>query len=362
VDVDLFAPNASPTARPAWQVIDAARRQYVTGELLLDTSPPTRVYFRDGQVYFAERTTDGGLGVRLLVEGVITREQMHKGTLHVSGVEHLGRLFERDTTIDRDAVQLCVELMTDDVLTSVADEIVHDVRMVMYKRHASGIDRWLPTRVEVITHVVSAVGYTDPDLTVTPGQPPRPTAHLSPGPLDEQPVVTSTAPARPTAVDPPVVVTVVEPAPVAAPVAEVVAPSAQVVVPLADPIVEPTSASADTDHAPAPTPAPTAAPTLHSVVPPSATYAFAPMSASDMPTGILPIIDPVLDIDHGAPSGTVPVVHTSHIADDPTDDDSTDDSISLAPEAMHAIMSTGIADEVAEAVRRALAAIDSSPL
>jgi hypothetical protein len=360
VDVDLFAPNASPTARPAWQVIDAARRQYVTGELLLDTSPPTRVYFRDGQVYFAERTTDGGLGVRLLVEGVITREQMHKGTLHVSGVEHLGRLFERDTTIDRDAVQLCVELMTDDVLTSVADEIVHDVRMVMYKRHASGIDRWLPTRVEVITHVVSAVDYADPDLTVTPGQPPRPTAHLSPGPLDEQPVVATTAPPRRPTVDTTAAAPIVEPTPVATPVAEAVARPAPAVVPLANPVVEPLATPVDTGAAPAP------APTLSSVVPPSATYAFAPMSASDMPTGILPIIDPVLDIDHSAPSGAVPVVHGSHTADSPDQtaaaDASAADEINLAPEAMHAIMSTGIADEVAEAVRRALAAIDSSPL
>jgi hypothetical protein len=357
VDVDLFAPNASPTPRPAWQVIDAARRQYVTGELLLDTSPPTRVYLRDGQVYFAERTTDGGLGVRLLVEGVITREQMHKGTLHVSGVEHLGRLFERDTTIDQDAVQLCVELMVDDVLTSVADDIVQDVRMVMYKRHPSGIDRWLPTRVEVITHVVSAVDYADPELSVTSGQPPRPNAHLSPGPLDEQPIIAATPPVA-------AVVPAAEPAsePARQPITE----------PITEPVAETTAAPVAMVESIQLAAPPPVAPLAHiapvapmpSVVPPSPTYAFAPMSASDMPTGILPIIDPVLDVDPGSPSGVIPVVHTSHTVDDtpeaPTE--SPDDEIALAPEAMHAIMSTGIADEVAEAVRRALAAIDSSPL
>jgi hypothetical protein len=58
-------------------------------------------------------------------------------------------------------------------------------------------------------------------------------------------------------------------------------------------------------------------------------------------------------LDGSAPSsgitGQIPVV--------PADDD----TISLAPEAMHAIMTSGIADEVAEAVRRALAAIDAAP-
>ncbi|MEI8239276.1 MAG: hypothetical protein WCI22_07625 [Actinomycetota bacterium] len=307
MDADLFAPNASLSPRPAWQVIDAARRQYVTGELLLDTNPPARIYLRDGQVYFAERTTDGALGVRLLVEGVITREQMHKGTVQVSGVEHIGRLFERDTGVDRDAVHLCVELMTDDVLTSVAEEMVHHVRMAMYKRHPSGIDRWLPTRVEVITHVVSSPQYADPDVTITAGEPPRPTIHLSPGPLDEQSAEMTTP--QTVAAPPPVV---------------------------AGPVVAEVPAR--------PAPAPTMAP-LASVVPPSAQYMFQSVQASDMPTGILPVVDPMLD-GHPAPAGDIAAA---------------DNGISLAPEAMHAIMSTGIADEVAEAVRRALAAIDASP-
>ena len=116
---DLFANEGGFTPRPAWQVIEAARRQMLTGELSLATTPTTHVYLRDGQVYFAERSTDGGLGVRLLVEGVITRQQIGKGALLVSGVEHLGRMFQRDATIDRQSVELCVELMTDDVLTSI---------------------------------------------------------------------------------------------------------------------------------------------------------------------------------------------------------------------------------------------------
>ncbi|MDO9176448.1 MAG: hypothetical protein Q7V62_16700, partial [Actinomycetota bacterium] len=124
VRADLFPDEGEFSPRPAWQVIEAARRQLLTGELTLATTPATHVYLRDGQVYFAERSTDGGLGVRLLVEGVITRQQMGKGALLVSGVEHLGRMFQRDTTIDRQSVELCVELMTDDVLTSVANDVI----------------------------------------------------------------------------------------------------------------------------------------------------------------------------------------------------------------------------------------------
>ena len=60
---------ASPSEVTAcWQVIEAARRQGLTGELSLATAPTTIVYLRDGEVYFAERSTDSGLGVRLLAD------------------------------------------------------------------------------------------------------------------------------------------------------------------------------------------------------------------------------------------------------------------------------------------------------
>ena len=145
MQVDLFD-GEPPASRPSWRVIEAARMRHLTGELALPSSPPTNVYLINGEVYFAERTTDGGIGVRLLVEGVITRKQMSKGSVMVSGAEHLGRLFERDESIDRHAVELCVELMTDDVLTSVSKEMVDGYTMTLYKRHTSGIDRWLPNQ------------------------------------------------------------------------------------------------------------------------------------------------------------------------------------------------------------------------
>ncbi|HAP76339.1 MAG TPA: hypothetical protein DCR14_09675, partial [Acidimicrobiaceae bacterium] len=171
MNVDLFGDGGAAVPRPAWQVIDAARHQFLTGELTLPTTPPTNVYLRDGQVYFAERTTDGGLGVRLLVEGVITRAQLQKGSLLVSGTEHLGRLFDRDDSVERGPVELCVELMTDDVLMHVADEVVTDYRLTMYRRHPSGVDRWMPRTVEVVSRLVERPEHAEPGAEVLPATP-----------------------------------------------------------------------------------------------------------------------------------------------------------------------------------------------
>ncbi|MBK8334193.1 MAG: hypothetical protein KAY11_20975 [Ilumatobacteraceae bacterium] len=292
---DLFADETGFTPRPAWQVIEAARRQMLTGELSLATAPTTHVYLRDGQVYFAERTTDGGLGVRLLVEGVITRQQMGKGALLVSGVEHLGRMFQRDSTIDRQSVELCVELMTDDVLTTVANDVIERYTMTMYKRHPNGIDRWLPNRVEVVTRIVEGSHLADPATTPIP-------APAAAAPAAS--VVAPAAPARPT---PPIAA--------AAPL-EAATPAATVT--------------------PVDDPAPVAA-----VEPPAAAE---PVAAAEPAHDDLPEVEASEE-------------HAFSAAAASADDDS---SIRLAQSAMDAIMSTAIADEVADAVRRALEAIDAA--
>ncbi|MEQ1698566.1 MAG: hypothetical protein ABMA25_00565 [Ilumatobacteraceae bacterium] len=368
--VDLFAQErAAFSPRPAWQVIEAARRQVLTGELVLATTPATHVYLRDGQIYFAERSTDGGLGVRLLVEGVITRQQMGKGALLVSGVEHLGRMFQRDTTIDRQSVELCVELMTDDVLTSIANDVIEHYVMTMYKRHASGIDRWLPNRVEIITHIVEGSHLAEPGAEITPGNGPR--LH----------VVESLAPMAPVVTLTPRATTV---APVAAPDAPVVA-----------------APPAAADPAPAAGPAPAAAPAPAASTPPTATTApvlatpaaplapAAPVDESSLLSALLtpPTAAPSvslgawqpMNVDQllaGAPTtsapsigsslaaaaaaglldNTAPLTAEAILAEQP----SNGSGISLAQSAVDAIMSTAIADEVAEAVRRALAAIDAA--
>ena len=174
-DANLFPDEAVFTPRPAWQVIEAARRQYLTGELTLPTTPATKIYMRDGHVYFAERSTDGTLPIRLMMEGVITREQMQRGTVIVNGIEHVGRMFDADPTIDRASVELCTELFTDDVMIDAANTIVDGYEMALYRRHPSGIDRWYPHSVPVSGR------HSEPEAT----------------PLDPHPSAQGASPAKP---------------------------------------------------------------------------------------------------------------------------------------------------------------------
>jgi hypothetical protein len=318
VHADLFAKEGGFTPRPAWQVIEAARRQLLTGELSLATTPTTHVYLRDGQIYFAERTTDGGLGVRLLVEGVITRQQMGKGALLVSGVEHLGRMFQRDTTIDQQSVELCVELMTDDVLTAVANDVIDHYTMTMYKRHPNGIDRWLPTRIEVITHIVDGAHLAEPDAEISDGPVPRrrtdavAAAASAPAAVVQQPPAPS-----PALVDPPAG----EAAPVEVPVI-VEAPA------VAAPVIVEAPAVAAPVIAPAPI---------------TATPSIGGSLAAAAAAGLL---------DTPAPMNAEAL-----FADPPLP---TEPAITLAQSAVDLMVSCTIADEVAEAVRRALAAVDAA--
>ncbi|MEO6157662.1 MAG: hypothetical protein ABIQ39_08515, partial [Ilumatobacteraceae bacterium] len=142
-DINLF-PSEPAGSHAGWEVVEAARHYRLTCELELDTTPPARIYMRNGEVYFAERTTDGGLAVRLLSEGLLRREQIQRGTIVVGGVEHLGQLFERDPSVDRGPVELCVEMFTDEVLTAIATDTIDSYRVRMYRRHPSGVDRWNP--------------------------------------------------------------------------------------------------------------------------------------------------------------------------------------------------------------------------
>ena len=320
---DLFANEGNFTPRPSWQVIEAARRQMLTGELSLATTPATRLYLRDGQVYFAERSTDGGLGVRLLVEGVITRQQMGKGALLVSGVEHLGRIFQRDASIDRQSVELCVELMTDDVLVSVANDVIDHYTMTMYKRHQNGIDRWLPNRVEVITHIVAAPSLAEPDAVITPGDGPH---------------VNTVDPLAPVAVAKAIVP---EPAPPA------VAPAAPV--------------------AAKPQPEPLVAELSHALSPEE------PSSTVSSPTDIAAQEFAVLTIKSPSPPGPrysmspwEPITAEQLLTAPPRPSTQSNGSADTSPDksadmsAVAANMSMTIADEVAQAVRRALSAIDAA--
>ncbi|MEQ1874549.1 MAG: hypothetical protein ABL953_12545 [Ilumatobacteraceae bacterium] len=335
--MDLFN-GEPPASRPAWRVIEAARNQHLTGELALPSNPPTNVYLINGEVYFAERTTDGGIGVRLLVEGVITRKQMSKGSVMVSGSEHLGRLFERDESIDRHAVELCVELMTDDVLTSVSKETVDSYVMTLYKRHPSGIDRWLPNQ-----STADAPAVTEDQRTAAFSD------------IQSQPLLNGSVNDE-SLKDEPVVKPVVQPT--VQPVVPALVVPAVVVPALVVPAVTVPEPAAPAPVVPAPVAAAPIAPP--SVAPAPAPAPFVPAPAAETPElALVRTPEVVARVPERLELDAWPEAPTES-AGTPTRMAQSSDSYPAQPTASAESAPAGsIADEVADAVRRALAAIDS---
>lgn len=126
----------------AWRLVDAARLQRFSGALVLHLEPRVTVYFRDGRIYYAERSNDRDVSTRLIAEGLLTEAQAVAGTIRLRGVEHLGQLFERAEGIDRGAIEFCVEQFTDELLMAIAHRAVADYDVLPYVRQRSGIDRW----------------------------------------------------------------------------------------------------------------------------------------------------------------------------------------------------------------------------
>jgi hypothetical protein len=300
-DTNLFPDEASFTPRPAWQVIEAARRRYLTGELALPTNPATRIFLRDGMVYFAERSSDGTLPVRLMMEGVITREQMQRGTVIVNGIEHVGRMFDADPTIDRSSVELCAELFTEDVMVSVANTTISSYELHLYRRHSSGIDRWYP-------HSVPAATKSSESQAAEQGPAPGPKARAA----ETSPV--AKAPAKPKPQPD------TQTASSTGPRNSLTGPPITQAVPVTRPVTTTATTSATTT--PPPPPITQAVPVTHS----------APVTTQ------VPVTMP-------APTAQIPV----------TESTLTSTSTSTSTAASDEVDTNAIADEVAEAIRRAFA-------
>ncbi len=154
---------AADEPRPGWAALDAARELAFTGEIVFSAEPDVRVYVDNGVAYFAERADDPSLGRRLLDAGVVDAAQLDKGTVRVGDVEHLGRLFDRDPSVDRDAVMVMTEAATDARLTELANTIVSATTATAYRHHESGVHRWFvaPTTGTRTTRPVSDVAQLD---------------------------------------------------------------------------------------------------------------------------------------------------------------------------------------------------------
>jgi hypothetical protein len=134
--------------QPGWMTLDEARQRAFTGEVVFEGDPDVLVYLDNGVVYYAERTSDASLGRRLLDAGVVDRIQLERGTVRVGDVEHLGRLFDREASIDRDAVLVVTETSTEDLITELANHTVTTVRVTAYRHHPSGVHRWFVEQLD----------------------------------------------------------------------------------------------------------------------------------------------------------------------------------------------------------------------
>ena len=128
--------------QPGWRVLDTARTQQFTGEITFPTQPSISVYFDSGVAYHAVRAGDPSLCASLIDAGVVEPAQVERGVVRVGNVENLGRLFDRDLSIDRDAVMVVLELATDDVVTDIANTVSGPFTLTAYRHHVSGVHRW----------------------------------------------------------------------------------------------------------------------------------------------------------------------------------------------------------------------------
>ena len=128
--------------RPGWVVLDAARDHRFTGELVFDVDPEVRVYLDRGTIYLAERSTDPSLGARLVEAGALNADQLEHGSMRIGDAEHLGRLFDRVPSVDRQTALVVTEMMNDTCISWLARQQVRNVQSTPYRHHPAGIHRW----------------------------------------------------------------------------------------------------------------------------------------------------------------------------------------------------------------------------
>lgn len=128
--------------RPGWVVLDAVRERRFTGEVVFETTPVVSVYADRGRIYLAERASDPSLGARLVDAGALNATQLEHGAMRIGDGEHLGRLFERVPSVDRQKVIVTAELMTEECVGWLARQRISDVEVTPYRHHPSGAHRW----------------------------------------------------------------------------------------------------------------------------------------------------------------------------------------------------------------------------
>ncbi len=156
-----------PGPRPVWAVLDAVRERRFTGEVTLHLSPHVRVYVTSGRIHLVERETDPSVEQRLLTQQLITPDELERGVVGVAGIRHLGRLFDRVPGLDRDAIELSIDLHAEQAVSEIADLIVDHITVTSYRFHPSGLHHWWTDAraVEVEPAAITAAEITAAEIT-----------------------------------------------------------------------------------------------------------------------------------------------------------------------------------------------------
>lgn len=128
--------------RPVWAALDAAAAHRFSGEMTLACAPTVQVWFVDGAAYYAERDGDPAIADRLIGIGVVTRDEIERGAVRVGSVSDLSRLFRRVPTLDRDRVEVGLELLTAATVGGSAEHTAATVTIANYRHHPSGVHKW----------------------------------------------------------------------------------------------------------------------------------------------------------------------------------------------------------------------------
>lgn len=127
---------------PIWGFVALVRAEAFTGEAAVGLDPRVRLFAVDGHIYFAERDDDDPIEAQLVSSGVVTAMQMARGVVSAGEQESLARLFQRDATIDRDAVELTVATATETLLAAVAAHPVGMPEVFPLRHHPAGLHHW----------------------------------------------------------------------------------------------------------------------------------------------------------------------------------------------------------------------------
>jgi hypothetical protein len=139
--------DADGVGEPIWEFVAQLGTDRFTGQANVGIGPRVHLYATEGRVYFAERDGDAAIESRFVNMGVLTPDQLDRGAVRLGNGVSLARLFSREPAIDRDAVELALEMMTAQTLESVAMEPTGSVELFPLRHHATGIHQWNPFAV-----------------------------------------------------------------------------------------------------------------------------------------------------------------------------------------------------------------------